>query len=110
MKKRVKCSSITLMALGLIGIAFSCVQCYRARFIATRVAQGKRPFGPPDEEPPKWDDWEAMEKREAEFGSQIITRDELAIYDIVKSASFFILMMALSTIMLGKLGMRTVWR
>jgi hypothetical protein len=55
-KKRVKCSSITLMAMGLIGIGFSVIQCHRARFTAMRVIQGKRPFGPPDEEPPKWDD------------------------------------------------------
>lgn len=39
-----------------------------------------------------------------------MTRDELSAYDIVKSGAFFLFLLSMLTIMLGKCGMRTVWR
>lgn len=39
-----------------------------------------------------------------------MTRDELAVYDIVKTISFLFFLIAIFNFGLGKLGMRTVWR
>jgi hypothetical protein len=71
-KRRVKCSSRTLMLLGVIGLFASMGLAYHARDAAGRVVQGKRAFGPPDDEPPAWDDdeaWEAKEQERAAFGA-----------------------------------------
>jgi len=38
------------MAFGVIGMLFSAHKIYGARHAAFRIVQGKRPFGPPDDE------------------------------------------------------------
>lgn len=88
-------------------------QSYSARKVALNVIQGRRPFGPP--EPPLMDqygypDHEAQKQKEAELGAQTMTRDELAVYDIVKTISFLFFLQSILSFGLGKLGMRTVWR
>jgi len=48
--KRLKCSSISLMVFGVIGMFFSAHKIYGARHAAFRIIQGKRPFGPPEDD------------------------------------------------------------
>lgn len=74
---------------------------------------GRKAFGPP--EPPVEDaygypDHDAQKQREAELGAQTMTRDELAVYDLMKTISFLVFLVSFLTFGLGKLGMRTVWR
>lgn len=40
----------------------------------------------------------------------MITRDELAVYDLLKSMSFFMFMASLFIGIIGRLGKRSVWR
>jgi len=54
-KKRVKCTSKTLMLLGVIGLGISMWQSFKARQIALNVVQGRKAFGPP--EPPLEDEY-----------------------------------------------------
>jgi hypothetical protein len=54
-KKRVKCTSRTLMLFGVLGLGVSIWQSYTARKVALNVIQGRRAFGPP--EPPIKNDY-----------------------------------------------------
>lgn len=40
----------------------------------------------------------------------MVTRDELDVYDLLKTMSFFMIMASLFIGMIGKLGMKTVWK
>lgn len=101
------------MLFGVIGLGMSLWQCYKARQIALNIVQGRRPLGPP--EPPMMNEYgyidhEAQRKRESELGAQVMTRDELDSYDIMKTVSFLTFLLSAANFGLGKLGMRTVWR
>jgi len=39
-----------------------------------------------------------------------LTRDELAAYDIIKSGAFFLFILSILTVVLGKCGMWAQWR
>lgn len=101
-----------MMLLGVIGLGMSLYYCYNARHIAMNVAKGyKKLFHKPQILDEYGDvDRTAEELRAAELGAQMMTRDEFACYDMMKTISFLIFLLSAATFGLGKLGMRTVWR
>jgi hypothetical protein len=44
------------------------------------------------------------------MGTQVITRDELDLYDTMKTMSYLMFLMSVLVIAMGKCGLRSVWR
>ena len=44
------------------------------------------------------------------MGTQVVTRDELELYDTMKTMSYSMFLMSALVIGMGKCGMRSVWR
>jgi len=42
-------------------------------------------------------------------GSEVVTRDEFALYDYLRSMSFFTFMMSVCVMIIGKCGLRSTW-
>ena len=67
--------------------------------MAERIIAGKKPWGPPP----------TREERMA-MGTQVVTRDELELYDLMKGMSYLMFLMSVIVIGMGKCGLRVVWR
>ena len=97
--KRVRTTSKVLMALGVLGVFCSLLHGWGARDMAERIIAGKKPWGPPP----------TREERMA-MGTQVVTRDELQLYDLMKGMSYLMFLMSIIVMGMGKCGLRTVWR
>jgi len=87
-QKRLKCTSYTLMVLGLIGVVVSCVHGFGARGIAEKIVnKGKKP----------------------EEMSQFISRDEFTLYDTFINLSFISFVMSALVIGMGVCGKFSSW-
>jgi uncharacterized BrkB/YihY/UPF0761 family membrane protein len=87
-KKRLKCTSYTLMVLGAIGVIVSFVHGFGARGIAEKIVnKGKKP----------------------EEISQFITRDEFTLYDTFINLSFLSFLMSILVLGIGKCGKKAIW-
>ena len=65
--------------------------------MAERIIAGKRPWGPPP----------TREERMA-MGTQVVTRDELELYDLMKGMSYLMFLMSILVLGMGKCGLRVV--
>jgi cell division septation protein DedD len=97
--KKVSITSKVLIALGVIGVFCSLMHGNDARHMAQNIVSGKKPWGPPP-----------TREEERAMGTQVVTRDELEIYDNLKSMSFLMFIMSILTIAIGKCGHRALWR
>jgi hypothetical protein len=69
-----------------------------ARNMAERIIHGRKAWGPP----PTKEEHMAM-------GTQVITRDELELYDTMKNMSYLMFLMSILVAGMAKCGMRSVW-
>jgi len=70
---------------------------YHARSKAEFIVTGKK-------------HWEMSKEDEIAMGSQVVTRDELNLYDSLKMMSYFMFLSSMLVVAMGKCGMRTVWK
>ena len=49
------------------------------------------------------------EEQEAARGAEVVTRDEFALYDMLRTMSFFTFMMSVAVMIIGKCGLRSTW-
>ena len=97
--KRVATSSKVLIALGVVGVFYSIYLGSHARETAQNIVSGNKPWGAPP-----------TREEEMTMGTQIITRDELELYDTMKIISFLMVLKSVLVVGMGKCGLRSVWR
>jgi hypothetical protein len=97
--KKVALSSKILIALGIVGVICSFAHGSKARDMAYRIVNGDKPWGPPP-----------TREEERAMGTQVVTRDELLVYDTLKTMSYLMFLMSILVIGMGKCGLRIVWR
>jgi hypothetical protein len=97
--KAVKITSKVLIGLGVVGVFCALFHGAHSRDMAQNIISGKKPHGPPP-----------TREEKIAMGTQVITRDELELYDTMKTMSYLMFLMSCLVIGMGKCGLRSVWR
>jgi len=82
--------------MGCLGLLGSMWHGYHARDKAQMIVTGKKP-------------WDMTREEEIDLGTQVVTRDELNLYDSLKMVSYFMFLASMFAIGMGKCGKRSIW-
>jgi len=107
--KKLKYTSIALIAFGGVSALGSLFHGFHARQSAEWLLHGRHPH-PPHPHPHPNATWDMPNSEEPMQHHQwFVERDEFALYDLIKTISFLALVLSMCFIGLGKKGLRAVW-